>query len=97
MRKLFVGLALVFSACGGTAECLKDSDCGSGYSCVYKVADGCHAQGECRAMPTGIECFALESYCGCDGNTVNAGCGFPAGYATGPTTGVWAAAGACSK
>jgi len=46
MQKLWLGLVLVFAACGGTAECVKDSECGSGYECVYKVADGCHALGE---------------------------------------------------
>ncbi|MEO6952680.1 MAG: hypothetical protein ABI321_12790 [Polyangia bacterium] len=96
MRKLWIGLVLVFAACGGSAECVKDSDCGTGSSCVYKVADGCEAQGECVAKPTGIQCYALESYCGCSGTPVNAGCGFPAGYATGPTTGVSSAAGTCA-
>ena len=96
MRKMWLGLVLVLAACGGTAECVKDADCGSGSACLYKVADGCSAVGECVKNVTGIECFALEAYCGCDGSTVNAGCGFPAGYATGPTTHVSVAAGTCT-
>lgn len=87
MRKFWLGLVVVFAACGGTAECVKSTDCASGYSCMYKVADACSAGGECVKDVTGIQCFALETYCGCDGSTVNAGCGFPAGYATGPATG----------
>lgn len=41
---------------------------------------------------TGPQCNALLSLCGCDGSVdkVYTGCGFPEGYASGPSKGAFA-------
>jgi hypothetical protein len=96
MKKLI--LAFLLAGCGGGSDtthdmstltnqaCNKDSDCSDG-RCVYKVSDGCSASGVCMTPPTGPTCGAVEILCGCDGSDVSSGCGFPAGYASGPSTG----------
>jgi hypothetical protein len=61
--------------------------CPAGLECVYAFGD-CSGNGECLA-PANSGCNALESLCGCNGAaTVVSGCGYPTGYASGPTTGV---------
>jgi hypothetical protein len=67
--------------------CTATTDCPSGSSC-YWVIGSCSPTGECFEAETGPECGAIESLCGCNGGeTVTAGCGYPAGYASGPSTG----------
>jgi hypothetical protein len=70
-------------------SCAIDSDCPSGSSCLYFVADSCSATGMCQANPTpGDACAAAEvTACGCDGTTMTwpGGCdGVPEGEAPGP-------------
>jgi hypothetical protein len=80
-------LATVGSACGsgGSAACTKTSDCGSGSQCVYRIGS-CLAAGECLPGSGSSTCGAIEEVCGC-GTVVVTGCGYPQGYASGPTTG----------
>jgi hypothetical protein len=78
--------------CTSNGPCKTNADCGADQMCVYSIADGCAAQGQCLSTlppPGTAECFALEEMCGCDGSMVtNAACGWCLGaYATGPTTG----------
>jgi hypothetical protein len=54
--------------------------------CVYSIGS-CSASGQCQNRPTGPQCNAIIEYCGCNGVTVVGGCGFPQGFASGPTTG----------
>jgi hypothetical protein len=60
--------------------------CPSGSSCFFAIGS-CDQVGECIENSTGPECGAIESLCGCNGSNVITGCGFPDGYASGPTTG----------
>ncbi|MDB4981620.1 MAG: hypothetical protein JWM82_2372 [Myxococcales bacterium] len=87
--------ALASAACGGDktgAACTKDSDCGSGSACVYKIADKCAATANCQKLPTGPTCDSLTLHCGCDGKEVDVpNCGEPPGYATAPIAGQWSA------
>lgn len=93
-----VGAGLVTSivAQGCSAKhCSSNAECSSGEMCLYPIGD-CSASGECQKVsnpPTRgcstLSCAGGETqYCGCDGTTVYGGaCGFPDGYATGPTRG----------
>jgi len=67
--------------------CHRESDCGSGLVCGYKIADGCAAQGVCVPrwpLPGQTACGALESICSCEGVTVYTGCSYVGGYAPAP-------------
>jgi hypothetical protein len=86
---VLIAAPAVSNGCG-PGDCNSDSDCSSGQSCLFPMGN-CSARGECRSLdesngcthtPT---CNALESLCGCDGTMVTTGCGFPQGWATGPT------------
>ncbi len=58
------------------SDCQTDSDCDSGQSCIYPIADGCKAKGKCEA-PSGTPCRSIAEYCGCDGSIVYVGgCSF---------------------
>jgi hypothetical protein len=78
------GAAPDATAPGG--PCSSNADCAAGDGCYYAIGS-CPGQGECVAIPTGGGCGAEESLCGCDGSQVTSGCGFPGGYASGPTDG----------
>jgi len=83
-------LALLAGACSATGKVVPPTctpECGAGSTCVFKIGS-CSAAGECVPRPDGgqAECGALELACGCGTNVVT-GCGFPDGYASGPTTG----------
>jgi hypothetical protein len=69
-------------------ECGANGACPSGSSCFFPIG-GCSSKGQCieNPPPDTPECGAIEILCGCDGTTVTSGCGFPDGYASGPTTG----------
>jgi hypothetical protein len=62
--------------------------CPSGSSCFFAIGS-CPQTGECiENPPPGTPmCGAIEALCGCDGTNVTSGCGFPDGYASGPTAG----------
>ena len=70
---------------GCTLACSSRGDCGDEQVCVYKIGN-CSAQGECQDIPK-PGCFSIAELCGCNGSIVTTGCGYPYGYATGPTTG----------
>jgi hypothetical protein len=94
MRKLLFSIV----ACGALAislgagclieggACATNDDCSNGQECLFAIGS-CAAKGECKNRPSGPECNAVEEVCGCNGATVFTGCGFPSGFATGPTTG----------
>ena len=68
-------------------SCRDSSDCASGQSCAYKIADGCAATGHCATVPE-PSCDSIVELCGCDGKVAASGpCIFPDGYAGSPTTG----------
>ena len=73
---------------GGTdlGPCARTTDCASGSSCYFPIGS-CSATGSCIEDATGPVCGALEILCGCDGEQVYSGCGYPSGYASGPTAG----------
>ena len=66
--------------------CGSDDSCPSGSSCYWAIGS-CSAVGECVVNSTGPECGAEEILCGCNGQTVTSGCGFPEGFASGPSNG----------
>jgi hypothetical protein len=76
--------------CAGCGlPCAKESDCGTGLVCGYKVEDGCAAQGVCVPRWPLIgqaACAALVQSCGCDGTVVTTGCNYYAGYAPAPVS-----------
>lgn len=67
--------------------CGAGESCPSGSSCFFPIGN-CDAKGECiESPPPGApECNSIELVCGC-GKTATTGCGFPDGFASGPTTG----------
>jgi hypothetical protein len=69
-------------------ECDADGACPSGSSCFFPIGS-CDTKGQCieDPAPGTPQCEAIEILCGCDGADVTAGCGFPGGYASGPTMG----------
>jgi hypothetical protein len=71
----------------GTGSCGSNGECPSGSACYYAIGS-CDAKGACIENPSSEAplCGAGQSLCGC-GAMVSTGCGFPNGYATGPTTG----------
>jgi hypothetical protein len=74
---------------GGTGvECGPSESCPSGSTCFYPIG-ACGTKGQCFADPSPEtpECGAIEALCGCDGTLVTTGCGFPPGFASGPTIG----------
>jgi hypothetical protein len=79
---LIVGLT---SAPACTRSCTRNSDCGSDEGCFYKIGS-CSAMGECQDIPK-PGCFNVVTLCGCNGSIVTSSCGYPEGYASGPTTG----------
>lgn len=94
MNKLPYGLAVGFSslglvfaiACSTGGPCATNADCGSGQMCVFEIGS-CSAKGQCVGRPSGPQCNAIEELCGCNGQNVITGCGFPSGFASGATTG----------
>jgi hypothetical protein len=77
-----------------SSTCTNNSDCGSGEACLYWMGS-CSAQGTCMTYPDNgskgcgapaAACGSEETLCGC-GATVVSGCGYPGGYASGPTNG----------
>lgn len=54
-------------ACRGDADCpcTKDSDCGAGSACGYRIADGCSAVLSCQTAPDPGNDVPIY-YCGCD-------------------------------
>ena len=66
--------------CGANGSC-------SGSATCYFLIGTCGGTGECFTANSGAECGALEVLCGCDGQQVTSGCGYPNGYASGPTMG----------
>jgi hypothetical protein len=73
--------------------CGANGACPSGSSCYFPIGS-CDATGECieNPPPGAPECNAVELLCGCDGQEVTGGCGYPAGYASAPTNGTGACA-----
>lgn len=74
--------------CG--VPCERESDCGPGLVCGYKIGadEACVAQGVCVPrwpLIGNAACGALSELCGCDGTIVVAGCNFAPGYAPAPT------------
>lgn len=65
--------------------CSASGGCPAGASCYFPIGD-CASTGECFTPPQD-GCGAEESLCGCNGESVTTGCGFPEGYASGPATG----------
>ena len=67
--------------------CGSKGECPSGASCYFPIGS-CSATGECveDPPPGSPPCGAVEFLCGC-GTPQTSGCGFPNGYASGPTTG----------
>lgn len=83
---LVTGLASVGCSSSGGA-CSTDADCGGdGRRCLFPIGS-CGAAGQCFDRETGPECLTLVELCGCDGETVVTGCGYPDQFASGPTTG----------
>jgi hypothetical protein len=82
---LLVAVMAMADGCS-TKACARNSDCASGDMCVFKIGS-CSTEGECKAPPSGPQCGAIEELCGCNGEDAVTGCGFPDGYASGPTTG----------
>jgi hypothetical protein len=93
------GPALSGASCvGGTSPvpeagthrgpCAVSGDCPSGSSCYYPIGS-CDAKGECieDPAPGSPMCKSIEALCGCGGGMVTTGCGFPDGYASGPSNG----------
>jgi hypothetical protein len=83
--------AVILLACTSSSNtCANDGDCSGGQGCFFKIGT-CSAQGACMTLPpgpSGAACVgSLQLYCGCNGTMVATGCGFPDGYAGGPTTG----------
>lgn len=68
--------------------CGANGGCPSGSSCYFPIGS-CDATGECieNPPPGTPECLAVELLCGCNGQEVTAGCGYPDGYASAPTNG----------
>jgi hypothetical protein len=78
---------VLFEAGTNLGACGSDQSCPAGASCFFKIGS-CAATGQCIADGTGPECKAIRVLCGCtDASTVATGCGYPSGYASGPTTG----------
>jgi len=50
-------------------SCTKDSDCGAGFACGYRIADGCSAVLSCQTAPNPGNDVPIY-YCGCDGTPV---------------------------
>jgi hypothetical protein len=84
---------VVIAACSDTTSaiqpggggCSKDLDCGAGYLCGFKTADGCGTAGQCFPASSGVQCALYEPGCACDGTTINIDCnGLPPGYASKP-------------
>ena len=75
---------LAGASCGGGA-CATRAECGSGEACLFKVGK-CNARGECVSLPN-FGCDSFITYCGCHGDIVKSTCGYPDGYATGPSLG----------
>ena len=80
---------------GCTKTCETSSDCGSGEACLFPIGS-CTAQGQCMKYPDngsngcgggGGECGYVQGLPGCNGALVSTGCGYPDGYANGPTLG----------
>jgi len=86
-------VAIGCSSSTAGAPCTTSTDCGSGARCLFTIGS-CSTTGKCEPNPTGPQCGAIELLCGCDGTTVDTGCGFPNGFASGPTTG---ASGPCAS
>src|SRR5512140_1023103 len=82
--------AFVTLACDGANSsatgrpCKSYTDCPSDHACVYEIAKGCAATATCQPTPGGTQCGALEEFCGCSGEIVVTGCGYPSGFASGP-------------
>jgi len=78
---------------GGTPDAGTDlGACGAGESCpsgstCYFLIGSCSSEGRCIENSTGPECGAIQELCGCNGELVTTGCGYPSGYASGPATG----------
>jgi hypothetical protein len=67
--------------------CGDEGQCPAGAGCFFPIGS-CDAVGACIVGPSGGGCGVEESLCGCGGGMVTTGCGFPDGYASGPTTGM---------
>jgi hypothetical protein len=80
-----LSLVVFFTGTGCTRACCSRDDCGSDQVCVYQIGS-CSAQGECQDIPK-PRCGFVSELCDCSGSIVTTGCGYPDGYATGPTTG----------
>ena len=68
----------------GSGACMMDADCGAGFNCLYKIADGCAATGSCFKEPGGVLCMSVAPYCGCSGEVVGVPCYEPFGYSPEP-------------
>jgi hypothetical protein len=80
-----LSLPLLAGGCSTTRTCTTNADCGANETCAFRIGS-CSTEGECKTPPS-PECGFETSYCGCDGTMVTGGCGYPAGYASGPTLG----------
>ncbi len=69
-------------------DCSPTGGCPAGSACYFPIGS-CSAKAECveNPAPGTPGCGAEEELCGCDGSMVISGCGFPSGFASGPTTG----------
>jgi len=80
-------VAVIAIGCSSTGSvCTTNADCASGQRCLFPIGS-CSATGQCESGPSGPEGNSEEELCGCNGSIVATGCGFPNGFASGPTTG----------
>jgi hypothetical protein len=91
MRLILLLSMVATLACNSTSgnECTGSAQCGSGSRCLFPIG-ACSSGtpiGSCTPNPSGNQCNSVQELCGCDGTTVVTGCGFPSGFASGPTTG----------
>jgi hypothetical protein len=74
-----LALALAILAAGCSHECTTDTDCRSEQMCVFSLAEGCAAKGQCQTQAANASCDSNVNYCGCDGTVVVVGCGYSGG------------------
>jgi hypothetical protein len=90
---LAVLVAPVLTQGCGAKSCSQTTDCDNGQACLFEMGS-CSAQGQCKTFPdnggsgcsSASGCGALQELCGCNDDIVTTGCGYPQGWASGPST-----------